>query len=198
MSSKSLTDLAKEFDAKVDESFKWKPHVFPRYQSPVILGTDGSKIIAPMVFGLIPFFEKELKPKKVFHNARFETIDEKVSFKKAFAETRCLIPVDSFFEYVDGPGGKKRLVQFKPKDDQTMLAAGIWSLWKSPDGQKIKCYSMVTAEPPPIIEEIGHDRCPLFLGKDDQAVWLDKIGEKDKKRFTKELIKKDFEYKFIT
>ncbi|MCM0605918.1 MAG: SOS response-associated peptidase [Xanthomonadaceae bacterium] len=193
MSSKSLTDLAKEFDAEIGEDFSWKPHVFPKYQSPVITESKGHKLLTPMQFGLVPFFEKEEKPKMVFHNARIETIEEKVSFKRAYAETRCLIPVDSFFEYVEGAGGKKKLVQFVPKSGGTMLAAGIWSVWNSPKGEKIRTYSMITSDPPEIIAETGHDRCPLFLRPDKWDQWLEGVTPQLKKSVMKELAQFEFE-----
>jgi len=97
MSNKSLTDLAKEFSAEIDAPFEWKHHVFPKYPAPVLVEVNGVLIVKKMNFGLIPYFERNEKPKMVFHNARVETIAEKPSFKKAFLTKRCAIPLESFF-----------------------------------------------------------------------------------------------------
>ncbi len=120
MSAKTLAQLADEYQAEVVKDFEWKPHVFPRYLAPVIIERKGVRQVVPMHFGLIPSFEMNAKPKMVFHNARSETIKEKPSFKKAYQESRCLIPLDSFFEYVwemDPATGKEksRLMQFFEK-----------------------------------------------------------------------------------
>jgi len=172
MNRRSLSELAEEYSAEVENDFSWKPHVFPKYPAPVIIESQGKRLVTGMAFGLIPFFEKNIKPKMVFHNARIETISEKPSFRKAFKETRCLIPVDSFFEYVEGEDGKKKLVKFYNQDETPLTAAGIWSKWKSPEGTSINTFSMVTTSPPKIVETTGHDRCPLFLSDSLSEEWL--------------------------
>jgi hypothetical protein len=125
------------------KDFEWKPHVFPRYLAPVIIERKGVRQVVPMHYGLIPSFEMNAKPKMVFHNARSETIKEKPSFKKAYQESRCLIPLDSFFEYVweaDPSTGKEKshLVQFFEKqvgkiaEAESVIAADAASIKKAP------------------------------------------------------------------
>ncbi len=160
------------YKAKLSKEIKFKPHVFPRYNAPVIVIKNDERIIAAMQFGLIPFFEKEAKPKSVFHNARVESVHEKVSFKKAFFHTRCLIPLDSFFEYIWINDKEKYLARFFPKSEETLTAAGIYSLWKSPDEKIIASFSMITKEPYPFIKKIGHDRSPLFLKEEHFDDWM--------------------------
>ena len=180
MNSKSLKDLSQEYLAEQTVEFEWRPHTFPRYKAPVIIERKGKRELVPMNYGLIPFFEKYEKPKMVFHNARSETLKEKASFKKAYLEHRCLIPLDSFFEFVDGEEinpktkkPKKQLVQFSTRGHVQLTAAGIWSLWKQPaTGEVSANFSMITREPPSFILEAGHDRCPLFLKADKMFEWL--------------------------
>ena len=181
MSNKSLTDLAKLYGAEVKKEFEWKPHIFPRYLAPVIIQRKGQLEVVPMHYGLIPSFERNEKPKMVFHNARSETLKEKASFKKAYLEQRCLIPLDSFYEFVDGKeinpktgNPKKQLIQFSPVHTPPLTAAGIWCLWKNPvSGEITANFSMITRDPPPFIEQNGHDRCPLFLKPEHWNEWLD-------------------------
>jgi len=179
MSSKSLSELAKEYSAEFKD-FEWKPHIFPRFRAPVIIERKGKLEVVPMNYGLIPYFEKEEKPKMVFHNARSETLKEKASFKKAYLENRCLIPLDSFFEFVDGTEmnpktkkPKKQLVRFSPQTKTPLTAAGIWSLWRNPvSGEVSANFSMITRDPPEFISKVGHDRCPLFLEPNKMLEWL--------------------------
>lgn len=180
MDSKSLTQLAQEYAAEVPKDFEWKPHVFPRYPAPVIILRKGVREIVPMNYGLIPYFEVNEKPKMVFHNARSETIREKPSFKSSYLERRCLIPLNSFFEFVDGgeinpktKKPKKTLLQFSAQEQPQLTAAGIWSLWKNPvSGEVSANFSMITRDPPEFILKAGHDRCPLFLKPDLLDEWL--------------------------
>lgn len=188
------------YKAKLTKEIKFKPHVFPRYNAPVIVLKNDEKIIALMQFGLIPFFEKELKPKKVFHNARIESIHEKISFKKAFFHTRCLIPVDSFFEYIWINDKDKYIARFFPKSGETLTAAGIYSLWKSPENKTIASFSMITKEPYPFIKKIGHDRSPLFLKEKYFDQWIDpNVSElKDITKITNDYSDIDFDMEKVT
>ena len=172
MSKKSLTDLAKEFGAKVESDFDWKPHVFPKYPAPVLVFDGGVRKLKKMHYGFIPHFERDEKPKMVFHNSRVETIAEKPSFRKAFVTQHCLVPIESFFEYVDGENKKKTKVRFYPKNGQTLLVAGIWNTWKSPSGILTDTFSIITREPPKFVLEIGHDRSPYFVNP-SQFQWIE-------------------------
>lgn len=170
--SSNLKALAREHGLIWSEDFEWKPHIFPRYPAPVVVGEEGRRIVRPMAFGLIPFFEKEEKPKKVFHNARLETAAEKPSFRKPFTQTRCIIPMEYFFEFVPGPAGKKRIAKFSSADGALLKAAGIWSDWTAPSGRKTSCFSILTTEPPAQIAQAGHDRCPFFLAGSAVDGWI--------------------------
>jgi putative SOS response-associated peptidase YedK len=179
MSSKTLPQIAEEYQAEVVKDFEWKPHVFPRYLAPVIIERKGVRQVVPMHFGLIPSFEMNAKPKMVFHNARSETIKEKPSFKKAYQESRCLIPLQSFFEYVwetDSVTGKEKshIVEFFEKhavsgaatdvmgdamvDDASSIkkapgtfltAAGVWSLWRNPESGVVSANFSMITREPP-------------------------------------------------
>ena len=168
MNAKSLNDLASEYEAEVPAIFEWKPHIFPRYTAPVLILRKGVRQIVPMNFGLIPHFEKNAKPKMVFHNARSETVKEKPSFKKPYIEARCLVPLQSFFEHING------IVRFFPKEELgSLAAAGIWSLWRHPESGVVSAnFSVITRDPPDYILKTGHDRCPLFLKRESFNDWL--------------------------
>jgi SOS response associated peptidase (SRAP) len=49
--------------------------------------------------GLIPYWAKDPKIAYRTINAGAETIDKAPSFREAFAERRCLIPADGFYEW---------------------------------------------------------------------------------------------------
>ena len=172
MIQRSLKEISALFGARVLEEFEFRPHVFPRYRAPVIGMSAGERVMKPYAFGLIPYFEKNEKPKMIFHNARVETVSEKPSFKGPFQTSRCLIPLESFFEYIWETDTKKWVARFHPKDDAVLAAAGLYQVWKSPKGERVPTFTMITREAPPFILDVGHDRSPFFLKPSFYDAWM--------------------------
>jgi putative SOS response-associated peptidase YedK len=50
-------------------------------------------------WGLIPYWAKDIKVGFANINAKAEGIEKKPAFCKAFERRRCLVPVDSFYEW---------------------------------------------------------------------------------------------------
>jgi putative SOS response-associated peptidase YedK len=121
---------------------------------------------------LIPPFEKNEKPKMVFHNARVETLHEKASFKVPFLKQRCLIPLEWFYEYIWETEKKNFIARFFPKDGSLLVAAGLYSKWKSPAGEVIPTFSMITRPACSFVQSHGHDRSPYFLKPDAHDSWV--------------------------
>jgi putative SOS response-associated peptidase YedK len=60
-----------------------------------------------MRWGLIPYWAKDIKIGFSTINARAEEIDTKPAFREVFAQRRCLVPLDSFYEWKKTPTGKQ-------------------------------------------------------------------------------------------
>jgi putative SOS response-associated peptidase YedK len=97
-------------------------------------------------------------------------------FRAAFAHRRCLIPADGFFEWkLVGTGGKKpdRQPMYIHRPDGDLFAfAGLWEIWRSPDGTPLRSCTIVTVDAVPKIADI-HERMPAMLRPDLEALWLD-------------------------
>src|ERR1700722_9690385 len=52
-----------------------------------------------MRWGLVPYWAKDIKIGYSTFNARAEEIETKPAFREAFQWRRCLIPLDSFYEW---------------------------------------------------------------------------------------------------
>lgn len=99
-------------------------------------------------------------------NARTETVDTKPSFKKAFQQRRCIIPMDSFFEW-KREGKTKIPMRIKVKDDSLFGVA-----WKSPTSEEIHTSTTIlTTTPNELMIDI-HDWMPVTLPKSSQSIWL--------------------------
>ena len=103
-------------------------------------------------------------------NARAETVDSKPSFRAAFAERRCLVVADGFYEW-QGESGKKRPYRVHRADDDLFAFAGLWESWGE-NGDELQTVTIITTEPNDTMEPI-HDRMPVMLEPDDEARWLE-------------------------
>lgn len=147
--------------------------IVPHTMAPVMLLENGDILMQPMNFSLIPRWSKERKPKFATHNARLETIAEKPAWKESFQKRHCLVPMTDFIEPIYEGEHAGHMVGFRQRPDEFLCAAGIWEEWTNRDtGEIIESFSIITADPPPFIAEIGHDRCPVFLNLDSGKEWL--------------------------
>ncbi len=194
MIESDIKALQRHYHASTPSDFSWKPHVFPRYTTPVIVPHGDEFHIQPMHFGLIPFFERDEKPKSVFHNARSETVREKPSFKKSYREHRCVVPLESFFEYLKENGRVVGLAQFFPADKKILNVAAIWNPWKSPHGEIIDSVALITTEPTQAIRDAGHERCPLFIHLDQVPLWC-AGNDKQANEILVQVVEQDFKIK---
>lgn len=185
----SLTKTEKELEERFGATFysedleRYNPlpnfNVAPSHVLPAILNTD-PKHFSPLRWGFIPFWAKDKNIGYKMINARLETILEKSSFKKAFADQRCLIPSDGFYEWKK-EGKAKQAFRITKKDESLFAFAGIWSKWKSPEGETVHSFSIITQQPNSLVEKI-HDRMPVILREDQEDIWLsDSVSPTDLK-----------------
>ncbi|EKD99112.1 MAG: hypothetical protein ACD_23C00122G0001 [uncultured bacterium] len=95
-------------------------------------------------FGLIPHWAKDATIARHTYNARVETVAEKPSYRDAWRLGRhCIIPVEAFYE-PDWRSGRAVATRISRVDGQPMGLAGIWTGWKSPTGEILRSFSMLT------------------------------------------------------
>jgi putative SOS response-associated peptidase YedK len=104
-------------------------------------------------------------------NARIETVHEKSAFKYAVEKRRCLVPMDGYYEWKKD-GSKKTPYRIVTTDQEVFCVAGLWENWKSPDGELIQSFTVLTQESSSSIADI-HDRMPAILRKNQEQDWLD-------------------------
>jgi putative SOS response-associated peptidase YedK len=138
-------------------------------QALAVITNSGNRSLSYMRWGLVPAWAKDLKTGAKMINARAETIREKASFRAAFSQRRCLVPATSFFEW------KQEKVKIpyaiRNKGGGLFAMAGIWEEWKSPEGSKIKSFSIITTTANNLIQQL-HDRMPVILSRSDENLWL--------------------------
>jgi putative SOS response-associated peptidase YedK len=120
--------------------------------------------------GLVPFWAKDIKVGFANINAKAEGIENKPAFREAFRQRRCLVPVDNFFEWKKIDGGKQPYA-IALKNRGIMALAGLWENWRSPAGERIRSFAIVTTAPNELCAEL-HNRMPVVLAPQAWPVWL--------------------------
>jgi len=96
------------------------------------------------LFGLVPHWATDLKICRSTYNARAETVATKPSFRDAWKKAQhCIIPAQAIYE-PDWRSGKAIPRRIERADGRPMGIAGLWSVWKSPQGEWIHSHTMLT------------------------------------------------------
>ena len=105
-------------------------------------------------------------------NARAESIATQPAFAESFAERRCLIPADGFYEWLSDERGKRPVWLSRP-DAELFAFAGIWARAIARGGDEpLHSCAIVTCTPNALMRPI-HDRMPVILDPDGESSWLD-------------------------
>jgi len=154
------------------------PQLAPRYniaptQTVAIVrhAADGSREMALVRWGLIPFWAKDTSIGARMINARGETVASKPAFRSAVKQRRCLIPADGFYEWQkSGVGKQPFLIRFA--DRRAFAFAGLWDRWRrTEDTQEIVSCTIITTSPNDLVREL-HDRMPVILPPSRFDEWL--------------------------
>lgn len=153
-------DLRKRYSAEVSKDYRHRYNISPTQKIPII-ANDNPGVVTFARWGFIRPWSKE-----AIVNARSEGIEKNRVFGKAFAERRCIIPADAYYEWAHTKEGKlpHRIML---KDSAIFSMAGVW---EEIEGEKY--VATITVEPNQLIRKI-HDRMPAILRKDDEKKWLE-------------------------
>lgn len=98
----------------------------------------------PGQFGLIPHWATDITISRRTYNARSETVGVKPSFRDAWRHSQhCIIPAEAFFE-PDWRTGKAIATRIALTSGEPMGIAGLWSVWRSPAGDMLHSFTMLT------------------------------------------------------
>jgi putative SOS response-associated peptidase YedK len=144
----------------------------PTDQLPVVRfdAKAGERSLDLLRWGLVPYWAKDLKVGFANINAKAEGIESKPAFRDAFQRRRCLVPVDSFYEWKKVGNGKQPYA-IALADRSLMALAGLWENWRSPAGEWVRSFAIVTTEPNELCAEL-HNRMPVVLGREAWPAWL--------------------------
>lgn len=136
---------------------------------------EGQRHLRPMRWGFLPHWYKSPTDGPLLINARAETIAEKLAFRAAVRERRCLIAADGFYEWTRGPDNARLPWYIRPADGAPLVMAGIWQEWERGDERLTTC-AIVTCAAGGGLEDLHH-RMPVILAPADWPLWLGEAGK---------------------
>ena len=127
----------------------------------IIIESAGALQQLNATWGIKPQWSKSL-----LINAQSETVAEKPTFKKAFANRRCLVPCTGWYEWKDeGRAGKSKYL-FTRADGDPWLMGGIWY----PSGTGPQLVTLTTH--PNSKCSTYHNRMPVLIAPEQIDDWF--------------------------
>ena len=143
---------------QVEDTENYNAHPFQKL--PVIKKYNNGNTLENLKWGIVPSWAKQ-KDFKPLINARLETIDEKVSFKKLIRLHRCVAVADGFYEWKREKENKTPYY-FLREDKKLMYLAAIY------DNDQ---FCLITEDADENIKEIHH-RQPVIINENDVNRYL--------------------------
>ena len=162
-----------EFDGDWDK-FESRYNVAPTQEVLTVVGGE-TRRGGFMRWGLIPHWAKDPKIGARMINARAETVSEKPAFRDALRRRRCLVLADGFYEW-QRVGASKKPMRIVMRSGEPFAFAGLWSVWRDPDGNRIPSCTIITTAANDLLRPI-HDRMPVILPWETENLWLDRSVE---------------------
>jgi putative SOS response-associated peptidase YedK len=168
-STRSAADLAALFDAvdESDEALVADYNIAPTDPAPIVRRSSRvtERVLSVARWGLVPAWARDASGAARMINARAETVATSSAFSRSFAQRRCLVPVDGWYEWVR----PSRQPYFMTRADGLALG-GLWSTWGS-DASRRLTFSIVTL-PADGDLALVHNRMPLVLAPELWEDWL--------------------------
>jgi putative SOS response-associated peptidase YedK len=130
----------------------------------------GERSLDMLRWGLVPVWAKNFNVGFANINAKAEGIENRPAFREAFQRRRCLVPVDNFYEWKKIATGKQPYA-IALSDRRLMALAGLWENWRSPAGEWVRSFAIITTTPNELCAEL-HNRMPVVLKPETWPVWL--------------------------
>ena len=143
---------------QVEDGENYNAH--PYQKLPVIKKYTNGNTLENLTWGIVPSWSKK-KDFKPLTNARLETIDEKVSFKKLIRVSRCIAIADGFYEWKREE--KNKIPYYFQREDKKLIYF--------PAIFEHNQFCLITENASKNVEEIHH-RQPVIINENDINKYL--------------------------
>ena len=148
-------------------------NAYPTQHLPVLYRNKDDELKCDSLYwGLVPAWSKQAGSGFNTSNARSETAADKPSFRHAFKQQRCLVPVNGWYEWTR-VGKDKQPYYHHSHDTAFILLAGLWDNWINPEtGESLTSFSILTQDASGKALSI-HKRMPVTIQSGKILPWLD-------------------------
>ena len=174
--------------AKLDDLRRSEPttedaRIFPGWYAPVMISEGGRLVIKPMRYQCRPAGKPAFYDTKFpgTYNARRDSLEK--FWKGQFGVSHGILVANAFYENVnrhrmegrelrEGEEVQNVILEFRPRPQQDMLVACLWSRWTGPGESDLLSFAAITDEPPSEVAAAGHDRCIIPIKPQHIEAWL--------------------------
>lgn len=126
--------------------------------------------LAPMFWGFRPFTVQGKKKQPI--NAKRESIFTSNYWKSSIQKRRCLVPLNSWDEWLAQAGGPKQRWRIEPKINSPLFSlGGVYVSYAEQDEARKTGFAVITQPANAAIADIHH-RQPLIVMPEDYEAWL--------------------------
>ncbi len=157
--------------------------IFPGHYAPVIVIEGGRRVVKPMRYQCRPAGKPAWYDRKFpgTYNARRDSLTG--FWKDLYGYSHGIMVVNAFYENVNrhrvegrelgaGEPVENVVLEFRPRPQQDMLVACLWSKWSEPGEPDLLSFAAITDEPPQEVAAAGHDRCIVAIKPEHIDAWL--------------------------
>ncbi|RZJ83944.1 MAG: SOS response-associated peptidase [Chryseobacterium sp.] len=187
----TATQVTKAYDLQGYYQANLAPSLTPEYESQfykadgfthpsllILINQGDGKLVDLFQWGLMPTWKKPLADMKKLSNstlnAKSETARNLPSFKGSIGSKRCIIPVNSFFEYKHVDGDKLPYL-IHPVEQAYFNLAGLYSFYKDPSTNDWhKTFTILTQPANTFMADIHNSakRMPMMLSNNLIDDWI--------------------------
>ncbi len=166
------SELAEIFGAEpLSDDPGGRYNVAPTDEAMVVVQREDRRAVTAYRWGLIPHWATDAKVASRMFNARAETLTRSPAFREAFQRRRCLVPVDSFYEW-KREGTIRQPYRVMRDDGRPLALAGLWAGWRDPATETVRrTFTIVTTTPNDALRDL-HDRMPVVIPEGAWDRWL--------------------------
>jgi putative SOS response-associated peptidase YedK len=84
---------------------------------------------------------------------------------------RCVVVADSVYGWRKNPDGSKTPMRVMLTSGEPFALAGLWDVWKTPEGDRLRTCTIITTEPNTLVAPL-HNRMAAILPPEHEADWL--------------------------
>jgi len=175
LTRKRFDELADELDAEArpEDAALYRPryNIAPTDQHWIVREKNERRQLLPAKWGLVNSWAKDAKGAARQINARGESALKRPAFRDGFAERRCVVPADGFFEWI-GTKEARRPIWFHSPHGELLLYAGLYESWLNPGTSEwMRTFTILTTDPNDVVEPV-HDRMPVILPRERVDEWI--------------------------